>query len=140
MANPKLEPLFADLDQFLEDGDYEQGLVAAEKSTSFPSFGSFGVFGLVLISCGLAVLKIVPDDADAFACQYGCLIQLGSIEKAFELLEKKGGESTLLDRAYCLYRLKRYPEAVQLVQTLPTPRPTRALELEAQLVCPRLPF
>jgi hypothetical protein len=40
----------------------------------------------------------------------------------------------VFERAYCFYRLKRYPEALKLVESHPQPKPTRVLELEAQVV------
>lgn len=82
----------------------------------------------------MAVLKIAPDDADAIACQCGSLIQLGEIDRALNILEKVDKQTHILERAYCLYRLKRYPEALKLLEDFPNPKPARIVELEAQVV------
>lgn len=82
------------------------------------------------------VLKIAPDDADAFACQIGSLLQLSEFDKTLALLKTHGEDKFLFERAYCFYRLKRYPEALKLLESHPQPKPTRILELEAQVVPP----
>jgi signal recognition particle subunit SRP72 len=105
-----VEPLFAELDDFIKDADWEQALATSEK-----------------------ILKLVPDDADAFACQVGSLLQLGEFDKTLALLAKQGDGKYVFERAYCFYRLKRYPEALKLVESHPQPKPTRVLELEAQV-------
>jgi len=106
----KLEPLFNELDQHIKRQDFTQALSSAEK-----------------------ILKIAPDDEDAFACQIICLIQLDEFEKALPLLEKRGTGKYVFERAYCLYRLKRYSESLALIDAQPQPRSNPILNLEAQV-------
>jgi hypothetical protein len=94
----------------------------------------------------ISVLAIQPDE-DALACKLITLIHLENFEDALKISEKvqslfvNAGFELIVaqipklafERAYCLFRLRRFDEALKVLSTI-SPKPPRVLHLEAQVV------
>lgn len=82
------------------------------------------------------VLKISPSDKDAFHCKLNALIHLGKNVEALKFLESDSNlaSSFIFEKAYCLYREKKYSEGLDLLRNIPEPKPLKILQLETQIV------
>lgn len=82
----------------------------------------------------LAVLKIAPDDVDALRCKAVALVHTSAYGDALALLQTAAlSSSHPYERAYCLYRLGRFDEALAALQECGADKAAAALQLEAQL-------
>ncbi|KAK9863884.1 hypothetical protein WJX84_011397 [Apatococcus fuscideae] len=81
------------------------------------------------------VLQHSPNDADALRCKLVLLIWSNRFEEALELLRSSPQleEQAGFEKAYALYRLNRYEEALQISQTIAPGRDVPHLQLQAQL-------
>lgn len=94
VAPSNLASLFAELNRFGQNGEYDRALKTVNK-----------------------ILQEVPDDDKALHCKIVCLIHLSDFENAYNLLEKHSAIIDLqFEKAYCLYRLNRIQEAWNLLQ------------------------
>jgi signal recognition particle subunit SRP72 len=111
-----LEPLFKELDNFIQENEYNKAIKSCEK-----------------------ILGLKPDDIDAFKCKVICLIHLGQYQDALDMLDSNSALSRdlVFERAYCYYRTKKLNEALALIKNIPKPKPIGILELQAQ-VCYRM--
>ena len=82
----------------------------------------------------ILVLAQAPDDVDAFQCKLVALIQQDKFDEVLKVLaSRKDRASYVFEEAYALYRLKKLPESLALIEkTSQTDK--RALELKAQVV------
>eukprot|EP00026_Physarum_polycephalum_P004827 Phypoly_transcript_04851.p1 GENE.Phypoly_transcript_04851~~Phypoly_transcript_04851.p1 ORF type:complete len:642 (-),score=188.67 Phypoly_transcript_04851:55-1980(-) len=116
MANKQpLEPLFKELDGFIQEEEYQKVTKMCDK-----------------------ILAIAPNDPDALKCKVVAFIKLGQIPNAMSVIEalasdKKLAQDFLFEKAYCLYRNKKYDEALETIKGIPKPYPVPVLELEAQV-------
>lgn len=114
--DPELPRLFSRLQRATEDEDDEQALALTKQ-----------------------ILEVSRDDADTLHCQVVSLIHLSRFEPALLLMrsinkKRKASEGKLyqLEKAYCLYRLEKYAEALVILAGLPRDD-VKVLELEAQV-------
>ncbi len=85
-------------------------------------------------------MAIAPQDADAFKCKIIAFIKLNQFGDVLSLLESPSTDKKLLaelgfERAYCLYRTRKFEEALDVIKSIPGASTVRAQELEAQVVC-----
>ena len=80
-----------------------------------------------------AVLKAAPNDADVLKIKGVALLKQSDFAGALPCFADS--PSTVLERAYCLYKLAKYPECLALLSTVPAASKTVGLShLEAQVV------
>ncbi|XP_028391158.1 signal recognition particle subunit SRP72-like [Dendronephthya gigantea] len=111
-AASEVSQLFSDLEQCEKSGNYIKGLKIANK-----------------------ILEKVPNDKDAFQCKIVCFMQQGKFHDASQILKSsrvKKGISLPFEEAYCLYRLNKTTEALELLKAIADPSP-REKELLAQV-------
>ncbi|XP_078587829.1 signal recognition particle subunit SRP72-like [Branchiostoma floridae x Branchiostoma japonicum] len=99
-GQPNLSQLFSDLNRAGQAGDFNKALKIATK-----------------------ILKQDPHDEKAYHCKVVSMIQLGQFN---EVIRFMGGNYKLSDplkfeRAYCLYRLNRTQEALEVIKKIPEP-------------------
>ena len=87
--------MFADLNQFIVKEEYRKAAKAADR-----------------------ILAELPDDKDALRCKVVCLLNERNYAEALPLC-KENPELTF-EKSYCLYRLNRLTEAVQVLNTVAT--------------------
>eukprot|EP01116_Phalansterium_solitarium_P012259 TRINITY_DN28393_c0_g1_i1.p1 TRINITY_DN28393_c0_g1~~TRINITY_DN28393_c0_g1_i1.p1 ORF type:complete len:671 (-),score=327.00 TRINITY_DN28393_c0_g1_i1:85-2097(-) len=107
-----VELLFKELDSLIRDGDFNGAVSVCEK-----------------------VLKIDPNDKDAFECKLVALIKADKYDEALRTLKEnaKLAGQYVFEHAYCLYHTRQLSEAAALLAAVPAPKPPRVLQLEAQL-------
>ncbi|XP_039283174.1 signal recognition particle subunit SRP72 isoform X1 [Nilaparvata lugens] len=88
--------LYAELNKFCQNGDYERALKSAHK-----------------------VLHHYQDEEKAFHCKIVCLIQLSRFQDALQAFSKqpKFAESMIFEKAYCQYRLNNTLDALKTVES-----------------------
>ncbi|KAK3284578.1 Signal recognition particle core component [Cymbomonas tetramitiformis] len=78
------------------------------------------------------ILEIVPGDIDALKCKIVSLIQL---ERCSEALATCGATTELqFEKAYCLYRLSKFDEALEVCKSVQGEKSSPLLQLEAQVL------
>ena len=81
-----------------------------------------------------AVLRLVPGDVDTLRCKVALHIELGNFEEALSLASLPAIEAGLgFERAYCLYRQGKLPEALDALTQVGPDRQVARVQLEAQL-------
>ncbi|CAB3998810.1 Signal recognition particle subunit SRP72 [Paramuricea clavata] len=111
-AASEVSQLFSDLEQCEKSGNYIKGLKIANK-----------------------ILEKVPNDKDAFQCKIVCFMQQGKFHDALQILKSsrvKKGISLPFEEAYCLYRLNKTTEALDVLKAIEEPSP-KEKELLAQV-------
>ncbi|EFA83065.1 signal recognition particle 72 kDa subunit [Heterostelium album PN500] len=83
-------------------------------------------------------LLINKADVEAFQCKVICLMFNSSFQEALDCLKNAASPSTqsepmLFEKAYCLYSLAKYNEALELIDKLKQQKTLRVQELEAQI-------
>ncbi|CAD7704944.1 unnamed protein product [Ostreobium quekettii] len=106
----QLHDLFSKLDKFLQNAQYKRALKKTEE-----------------------ILQISKEDEDALRCKVYALIQLSQFDEAVKVLKGKVGQQLSFEKAYCLYRLGHYQEALVTVAKVTDDRRQARLELEGQL-------
>ncbi|CAK4946720.1 unnamed protein product [Aphanomyces euteiches] len=71
-----------------------------------------------------------PNDADAIRVKCQSLLRLGKFDKALEVAAKV--PELKVEQAYCLYKLQRVQDALNVISTFPEPKTKSVLHLEAQ--------
>lgn len=80
------------------------------------------------------VLKVSPNDEDAQRCKIVSLLQVGQFDDAIKLLKAgRLADSMPFEKAYCLYRLSRFTEALDALKSVSESQAAAKLQLEAQL-------
>ncbi|XP_075223088.1 signal recognition particle 72 isoform X2 [Lycorma delicatula] len=107
-----LSALYAELNKFCQNGDYERGLKSANK-----------------------LLHSYQDEEKAFHCKIVCLIQLSRFQDALQAFQKqpKFAENMIFEKAYCQYRLNQTQEALKTVNSCANPS-LKIKELTAQIL------
>ncbi|XP_076631595.1 signal recognition particle 72 [Colletes latitarsis] len=107
-----LPALYAELNKFGQNGEYERALKTANK-----------------------ILGTSQDEEAAFHCKIVCCIQLSKFNDALQFIIKNPKLATNLhfEKAYCLYRLNQVPEALKVVENVPNPS-LKLKELKAQIL------
>ncbi|KAJ1525695.1 hypothetical protein ONE63_008906 [Megalurothrips usitatus] len=115
MSSPKelnLSGLYAELNKFGQNGEYERALKTANK-----------------------ILQSKADEQKAFHCKIVSLIQLSKFHDAFNFItknQKLSGE-LIFEKAYCQYRLNQPEEALKTVNSEPQ-LSVKLKELKAQIL------
>ena len=111
-----VQVLFRKLNDLGKEGDYETALGVSED-----------------------ILKVFPDDVDALHSKAVCLVHVGRFQPAVHLLDRlvkqhKGRSDAFnMMRAYCVYRMGRYNECLEMLKSLEgTSLERGAMELKAQ--------
>jgi len=113
MSRQPTEPLYKELDNFIQKQEFENALTICDK-----------------------ILQISPDDPDAIHCKVVALIHSSKVEDAMKVIKGQpelANERLIFEKAYCLYRSKEFQEALNVLKSHPIPKPTRVLQLEAQV-------
>ncbi|KAK3710774.1 hypothetical protein QZH41_016760, partial [Actinostola sp. cb2023] len=111
-TSPSIPQLFTELERLRKEGSYSKAQKIANK-----------------------ILQEDPKDSDAFHCKVVCLIQQSCFREAFEVINsgsKKGIKELPFEKAYCLYRLNKTDEALQILNDVPD-QGQREKELTAQV-------
>lgn len=107
----QVEALFARLDTAVKNGQSKRGLKAADE-----------------------ILKLAPGDEDALRCKAVLLIESGNHEEALKLVSQPPlAASMAFEKAYCLYRRSKLPEALAALKEVPADKEVARLQLEAQI-------
>ena len=66
------------------------------------------------------VLKKTPDDKKVIACKSAALIHDGQFKEALEFVRKNSSniENAKYQEAYCLYRLEKLDESINVLSTI----------------------
>jgi len=85
------------------------------------------------------LLTLLPNDEDVLKCKLSAYLQLSEFEHALRLLKKDpiSSSSLIFEKAYCLYRLNRIEESLDVICGLaddPKSPDPRVLQLRAQLL------
>lgn len=109
-----LTNLFAELNRFGQQGEYERALRTSNKILQLPEG---------------------REDAKAFHCKIVCLLQLGKFEDVLKHIGQnpKFAEILTFEKAYAQYRLNRTKDALQTLQALANPT-DREKELLGQVL------
>ncbi|GJP34687.1 hypothetical protein CLOM_g19098 [Closterium sp. NIES-68] len=79
------------------------------------------------------ILAASPGDADALRCKAVALIQNGSVADALKLLQAPNAPPDMaFEKAYCLYRLNRLSDSLDLLRSID--RTADTLQLEGQVL------
>jgi len=105
-----MESLLKDLDASIKSGDHAKILENADK-----------------------VLASAPNDADAKSCKIVSLIQTNQFDSAIKTIDSFDEGNYQFEKAYALFRLKKFDESLKVLSTLPQPKSVHALQLEAQV-------
>lgn len=81
------------------------------------------------------ILAIVPNDSEALACKVVAAIRADNYDGAIALINRHASLSTAMsfEKAYCLYKLGKFHEALELVHSGEASNPKAWLQLQAQL-------
>ncbi|XP_020610040.1 signal recognition particle subunit SRP72-like [Orbicella faveolata] len=113
-TSPSIPQLFTELDRFAKDGNYAKAQKIANK-----------------------ILQEKPDDKEAFHCKVIALIHQSFFREAVDVINsapKKGIEIDLhFEKAYCLYRLNKTQEALDILNAIAEPL-QHEKELKAQVL------
>ena len=102
-------PLFKELEELIEAQSYKKALHVTFQ-----------------------ILAQDDKDPEALHCQLLCLMHQASFDEALALLDKRPELAPLAyERAYCLYRLKRFDDALRLLRPMTE---HKAKQLTAQVV------
>jgi len=109
------EPLFKELDGFIQEEEYLKVTKTCDK-----------------------ILAMISNDPDAIKCKIIAFIKLNQCSNALQVIDgcssdKKLYNDLLFEKGYCLYRTKKYNEALEVIKSINKPHPARVLELEAQV-------
>lgn len=111
-----VQPLFKKLRDLGKEGEYENALKVSEE-----------------------ILKSIPEDLDALHCKAVCLVHCGRFSPALKLLDRlvklrqESANTFGMMRAYCMYRLGKYKECLEVLKALEeTSNVEGVLELKAQ--------
>ncbi|CAL5219381.1 g1203 [Coccomyxa viridis] len=108
----QLEGLYSRLDAQLKGGQFKKALKSSDD-----------------------ILKLSPGTKDAVACKAVILIELSRFEEAVEHIDGHAADFKELsfEKAYSLFRLQKFEEALAAVQQNPEDRAVARLNLQAQL-------
>ncbi|CAH3122603.1 unnamed protein product [Pocillopora meandrina] len=113
-TSPSIPQLFTELDKFAKDGNYVKAQKIANK-----------------------ILQEKPDDKEAFHCKVICLIHQSCFREAVDVIRSasnKGIDIELrFEKAYCLYRLNKTQEALDILDAIAEPTQAEK-ELKAQIL------
>lgn len=135
-----LRRLFKTLCTQIDGGHFKNALKTCDKGECFACPLTHVVYP-TFTSSSRTVLRIDPKDTDALRAKLFLLLQTEQYETALSLLQSLDNQAAYeFERAYALYRLRREPEAADVLSHLKdSERPggvhNRAImHLEAQLV------
>jgi len=111
-AATSLGVLYAELNKYCQNSDYERAVKSANK-----------------------VLHHYPDESKAFHCKIVSLIQLDKFQDALQAINKqpKLASNLFLEKAYCQYRLNQIQDALKTVESAPN-KDFQLKELKAQIL------
>ncbi|XP_020904973.1 signal recognition particle subunit SRP72, partial [Exaiptasia diaphana] len=111
-TSPSVPQLFTELQRLGKEGNFSKAQKIANK-----------------------ILQENPKDADAFHCKVVCLVQQSCFREALDVVNsgsKKGIKELPFEKAYCLYRLNKTSEALEVLKDIPD-QGQREKELTAQV-------
>lgn len=133
--------LYAELNKFGQNGEYEKALKTANKSKLYIFYFSFMFVTIKLFNLKskifCSVLNISTDETKAAHCKVICLIQVSKFQEAVQFIERSK-LPLIFEKAYAEYRLNQPEKALETIDKSidqsSVPLPPNLKELRAQVL------